>query len=155
MLTVEFAADLDCGLRLEEATTPNLWPVTDVFQLKIPLTKYSLFCACKSVSHFLQCFVLFGLGIISTSGFYKRKKKITMVETHVFDRICRFSPNLHCESYWSFPRMCRSTAFSWVRCVTACFEIKFVCILRTRFISMYSRVSYDSQHKHRYYLNPF
>jgi hypothetical protein len=39
LLTVEFAVDLDTGLRWGKSTTPYLWPVNDVFQLIIQLAE--------------------------------------------------------------------------------------------------------------------
>jgi hypothetical protein len=52
-VTVKFAVDLGSGLRRGEVIVPFLWPVTDVFQLKIQWAEVqSCFCACEIIQLF-------------------------------------------------------------------------------------------------------
>jgi hypothetical protein len=44
-----------------------------------------------------------------------RKLRHAVAQTHAFDRIYTFSPYCRRECYGTLPKLCRSTAFSWLK----------------------------------------
>jgi len=54
---VEFAVDLGSGVRCRKAFVPCLWPVTDIFQLKLHLTKVQSCFVCVRKGIQLLCVV--------------------------------------------------------------------------------------------------
>jgi len=43
------------------------------------------------------------------------KEGQTVIETHVLNMICMFSSHCRCECYGTSPRLCKSSAFCWVK----------------------------------------